>query len=122
MTTMCVTSEDHNVPGLAFTDAGFAEQPHRLRPGARGPRRSYHRTAWQRANPVLRWTVDVLALEQARCEAELTFRDLARLAHLDRTTVSAMFRGQRNSTAGTLCQVCKVLNIEFESAVEYYWD
>jgi transcriptional regulator with XRE-family HTH domain len=71
---------------------------------------------------VPRSSVDVLLLEQARCEAGFTFRDLARVAHLDRTTVSAVFRGHRNSTAGRLAQLCKVLDIEFDNAVEYYRD
>src|SRR5207249_1194857 len=77
--------------------------PHAVHEAPAGAVRTLVRTV------IVRWSVDVYAIERARVLRAWTRGELARAAHVDEKTLRDMVSGRRRPTFGTVQAVCTAL-------------
>lgn len=75
---------------------------------ARAPRKGHD----ERNVRAPRWALDCHQIERARVIANLTYEQLADVAHVDRATLSDMLNGRRRPTLGSVHAVIRALELD----------
>jgi transcriptional regulator with XRE-family HTH domain len=73
----------------------------------------------ERRRRVTRWTVNVDAIERARILRGWTFVELARVANVDRGTLSDLVHDQRHPTLGTVQAIAGALGLTMADAIVF---
>jgi transcriptional regulator with XRE-family HTH domain len=67
----------------------------------------------------LEWSVDAIAIDQARILLGWTRRDLAQNAHVDEGTLCDLFAGRRRPSFGTLRALCQTLDLSLKDVIAF---
>lgn len=73
----------------------------------------------EREHGATRWTVNVDTIERARILRGWTRVELARIAHVDRGTLSDLVKGQRQPTLGTVQTVVAALGLAMADVIVF---